>query len=792
MFLYVSLTLGGGISPGLIFGEQGILAYVRHGVSRFTGKLQPSEADTPGMSPPAHPHRGYTSSSSVISTLFSTRSKFLLGLFGICIVLISVSSSVGLFSWMGVRVTLIIAEVIPFLALAVGVDNVFILVHELDRQNRMHGPESKSTAPRDVSDATFNQELDEDVNAPSHLSPEERVARTLARMGPSILLSSATEIVAFGLGALVPMPAVRNFALYAAGSVLLGALLQVTVFVSAMTLDLKRAESFRVDCLPCIRLRAPIGLYEADANANPTEESMVTRFMRQVYAPTLLKREVKQLVLAAFGALFVVAIMGMQRITLGLDQRLALPSDSYLVDYFDALESYLDVGPPVYFVTRDVDISDRQGQQQLCGRFTTCMDLSVANSLEAERKRPESSFIANAPAPWIDDFLHWTDPALDTCCRVRIDDPETFCTPRDPERRCKACFADRSPPWDITMQGLPEGEEVMRYVQQWLATPTDEECPLGGQASYGSAVSLAPDNSSVQASHFRTFHTPLKTQQDFINALTAARRVASEIQERTGVETFPYSLFYVFFEQYTYIRSMTVEVLFMALAAVMGITTTLLGSYRTGGTVTLVCFSAVINVMGLMGFWGISLNAISLVNLVISLGIAVEFCSHIARAFMGAGQGLPYDHPSGGKERDERAQTALVDVGPAVRIVLIALDQPLRGAHLVWHLSFLPGLFWYHHDQVDRNLGACTDPVQVARGKLNVRGQVIVRLLNFAPAGNITGLLLSHVARAHHFRSTTWTDSTSRSLVISGRTGLCFGRLGRGLGEFSHEKTHGL
>ena len=48
------------------------------------------------------------------------------------------------------------------------------------------------------------------------------------------------------------------------------------------------------------------------------------------------------------------------------------------------------------------------------------------------------------------------------------------------------------------------------------------------------------------------------------------------------------------------------------------------------------------------------------------LGIAVEFCSHIARAFMGAGQGLPYDHPSGGKERDERAQAALVDVGPAV------------------------------------------------------------------------------------------------------------------------------
>jgi uncharacterized membrane protein YdfJ with MMPL/SSD domain len=61
-------------------------------------------------------------------------------------------------------------------------------------------------------------------------------------MGPSILLSSVTETVAFALGAMVPMPAVRNFAIYAAGSVFLGAVMQVTVFVSAMAVDLKRAE----------------------------------------------------------------------------------------------------------------------------------------------------------------------------------------------------------------------------------------------------------------------------------------------------------------------------------------------------------------------------------------------------------------------------------------------------------------------------------------------------------------------------------------------------------------------
>src|SRR5262249_17234536 len=69
-----------------------------------------------------------------------TQSKVTLGLFGISLVILSVCSSVGLFSLLNVKVTLIIAEVIPFLVLAVGVDNVFILVHELDRQNVLHGP----------------------------------------------------------------------------------------------------------------------------------------------------------------------------------------------------------------------------------------------------------------------------------------------------------------------------------------------------------------------------------------------------------------------------------------------------------------------------------------------------------------------------------------------------------------------------------------------------------------------------------------------------------------------------
>ena len=354
------------------------------------------------------------------------------------------------------------------------------------------------------------------------------------------------------------------------------------------------------------------------------------------------------------------------------DQRLALPADSYLVDYFNAQDLYLDVGPPVYFVAENGDVPSREGQQQLCGRFTTCLELSIANSLEAERKRPESSFLATPPSAWIDDFFQWTNPAFESCCRVRKADPSVFCTPRDSERVCRPCFADAE--WDITMNGLPEGTEFMRYLQHWLESPTSEECPLGGQASYGSALHLSADNSTVLASHFRTWHTPLKSQEDFVNSLAAARRIASDISSRTGVKVFPYSIFYVFFDQYLHLVSIAVEVLGLALVAILVITSTLLGSWKTGATVTFTCVLAVTTVMGVMGFWGISFNALSLVNLVISLGIAVEFCSHIARAFMGAGSGLSFDKDAS-RERDERAQAALIDVGPSVRALPLQVQS---------------------------------------------------------------------------------------------------------------------
>ena len=50
-----------------------------------------------------------------------------------------------------------------------------------------------------------------------------------------------------------------------------------------------------------------------------------------------------------------------------------------------------------------------------------------------------------------------------------------------------------------------------------------------------------------------TFHTILKDSSDFISGLKQARQISHNLTKTLGVEVFPYSVFYVYYEQYLHI-----------------------------------------------------------------------------------------------------------------------------------------------------------------------------------------------------------------------------------------------
>ena len=121
--------------------------------------------------------------------------KFLLGLAGIFVVICSVLSAIGLTFYAQIPLTMISAEVVPFLVLAIGVDNMFLI----------------SKAER---------------NVPEHIKKVElRIAYGIKEIGPSIFTAAFCEALAFFIGMLTDVPALWSFCLVAALSVIINFIL---------------------------------------------------------------------------------------------------------------------------------------------------------------------------------------------------------------------------------------------------------------------------------------------------------------------------------------------------------------------------------------------------------------------------------------------------------------------------------------------------------------------------------------------------------------------------------------
>ncbi|GER42076.1 patched family protein [Striga asiatica] len=538
-------------------------------------------------------------------------SKVLLGLSGVTLVVLSVLGSVGFFSAVGIKSTMIIMEVIPFLVLAVGVDNMCILVHAVKRQQ-------------------------------VELPIEGRISNALVEVGPSITLASLSEVLAFAVGSFIPMPAIRVFSMFAALAVLLDFLLQVTSFVSLIVFDFLRAENNRVDCCPCIKVSGSnVGMDQGSHHQQ--KPSLLVRYMKDIHASILSLWFVKLLVVCAFGAFTLASIALCTRIQPGLEQQIVLPRDSYLQGYFSNISEYLRIGPPLYFVVQNYNFSSESRQtNQLCS-ISQCDSNSLLNEIARASLVPESSYIAKPAASWLDDFLVWLSPEAFGCCRKFTNG--SYCPPDDQCFRHSELQNDR-----------PSTAQFREKLPWFLNALPSADCAKGGNGAYTTNVELKGlEDGIIRASAFRTYHTPLNKQADFINSMRAARDFSARMSDSLKIDMFPYSVFYMFFEQYLDIWKTALINLAIAIGAVFVVCFVITCSVWTSAIILLVLAMIVVDLLGIMAILNIQLNALSVVNLVMSVGIAVEFCVHITHAFLVAGG-----------DRNQRMKESLVTVGASV------------------------------------------------------------------------------------------------------------------------------
>ncbi|EDL40576.1 NPC1-like intracellular cholesterol transporter 1 precursor [Mus musculus] len=550
-------------------------------------------------------------------------SKATLGLGGVAVVLGAVVAAMGFYSYLGVPSSLVIIQVVPFLVLAVGADNIFIFVLEYQRLPRMPGEQR-----------------------------EAHIGRTLGSVAPSMLLCSLSEAICFFLGALTSMPAVRTFALTSGLAIIFDFLLQMTAFVALLSLDSKRQEASRPDVVCCFSSR----------NLPPPKqkEGLLLCFFRKIYTPFLLHRFIRPVVLLLFLVLFGANLYLMCNISVGLDQDLALPKDSYLIDYFLFLNRYLEVGPPVYFdTTSGYNFSTEAGMNAICSS-AGCESFSLTQKIQYASEFPNQSYVAIAASSWVDDFIDWLTPSS-SCCRIYTRGPhkDEFCPSTDTSFNClKNCMNRTLGPV------RPTTEQFHKYLPWFLNDTPNIRCPKGGLAAYRTSVNLSSDGQII-ASQFMAYHKPLRNSQDFTEALRASRLLAAnitaELRKVPGTdpnfEVFPYTISNVFYQQYLTVLPEGIFTLALCFVPTFVVCYLLLGlDIRSGILNLLSIIMILVDTIGLMAVWGISYNAVSLINLVTAVGMSVEFVSHITRSFA----------VSTKPTRLERAKDATIFMGSAV------------------------------------------------------------------------------------------------------------------------------
>jgi Niemann-Pick C1 protein len=595
-------------------------------------------------------------------------SKAFVAFCGVVIVICSLIVSAGVCSFAGVSLTLIITDVIPFLLLAIGVDNMFIISGAYWHQAQIH----KYTHQR------------------NHLSAQEVelvMGQALGEVGGTIVMAGTSEVLAFSMGALTNMPAVRAFSIYSAVAIATNLALQVTAYVSLLTIDALRAQKGAMELCPCAETeesKQDMNMSDEDHQAlcarlaycEDQEEMhevirdrdfkgvgvVLRRFMRKYYSPYVLEVAwCRFVIMILFIALpFYMLMVPAPASELGLDIKDPVPNNFYLMDYFNKYEVYAQTGPLVYFVNHPT--TDDEGNVRAINYTNTNVStkltaLSSVLAVETQYLIPESILF------WFNDFKRYlcfgdgnTDNPYfpgDGCVNFTTPDGSTVF-------QYFGCDSNR------LATRIPN-EDFVPLLKQFLAAP---KCCISGENhtnlntgicgfQFSSEVHFStcrvrkesgetiidedPTRNDtfpcVSGSRIRAQTVRLMSNADYIQSMLSAHNVTSWYNSvgNSGNENqfsiYPYSIYYIYYAQYLDISNLAIEHVGAAIVAVSVVTFFVLGSLTTTLCVILTLCMILIDLIGYMSMWGVDINAISVVNLVMSIGISVEFCVHVAMEY---------------------------------------------------------------------------------------------------------------------------------------------------------------
>lgn len=153
-------------------------------------------------------------------------------------------------------------------------------------------------------------------------------------------------------------------------------------------------------------------------------------------------------------------------------------------------------------------------------------------------------------------------------------------------------------------------------------------------------------NNTIQASRFFIETLNRGPKEDVMTGLRA-------VAESCPLELLVYHPSFVYLDQYTVITGNTLQTILVAVLAMLAVSLLLIPNPLCAVCVALAICSVMAGVTGFMSLWAVSLDSISMINLVMCVGFSVDFSAHVAYAFVSGD----------GKDVNQRAGDALARLG---------------------------------------------------------------------------------------------------------------------------------
>ncbi|KAJ7558526.1 hypothetical protein O6H91_04G044400 [Diphasiastrum complanatum] len=279
---------------------------------------------------------------------------------GLSVVTFAIVAGFGLTSAFGIKITPLAGSVVPFLALGLGVDDVFVLVNIL--RNYLEDPKLQGISSQDSG------------------VPEREMRLTVALAGPSVVLTTFSVLASFFISSLNPIPVVRWFCWQMGITATLHTCGMLLIFIPIMSFDARRVKANINDpnlwAFCRIRSKSP----NTDSLPSKTQiagddfpvddpslqehvgSSPISKAVAKYYAPLFESNVFKIFTVILFaGLLASMTYLGFGKVQRGLKLSDITLKGSYQNTYAIVTEDRF-LSYEIYYVTTRVDLPNNQDQ----------------------------------------------------------------------------------------------------------------------------------------------------------------------------------------------------------------------------------------------------------------------------------------------------------------------------------------------------------------------------------------------------------------------------------------------